>query len=274
MLNHVHAIAVTAHPVGTKERLLLVLQSYCDESHDGKNERVYVVAGFLGVETEWINFTHRWTETLKGAGISAFHQSECVGQQGEFKQMDWDEREELQRKFIEIITSTHILGAPGAILLGPYNELMSRIKKARTIRPGRNVSGSLEDPYFLAFQLVVELIAKNAKTHGVADDEKLDFVFDRTHLKGRVGPLYDSILNSRTLDYVDRLGSLTFADKRDFLPLQAADILAYEHFRHIDDCMLKGKPERWQWVEVMKKVPVWHLFNRATLEKLLEQEGW
>ncbi len=252
----------------------MILQSYCDESHDEKSERIYVVAGYFADEIIWTDFTQRWAKALNESGIDAFHQSECVGKQGEFKGMSFEEREELQRKFIKIIVDTPLIGSVSGILLEPYNKILLRIKAGRTIAPGRSVSGSLEDPYFLGFQHAVELIAKSAENRGIPNDETIAFIFDRTHLKGRTAPLYDSLLNSKTLDFVGRLGTLAFGDKTQFLPLQAADILAYENFRHMDDCMLKGEPERWQWIEAMKRVPNSYLFNEQSLEKLMQHTGW
>ncbi len=252
----------------------MILQSYCDESHDEKSERVYVVAGYFADESVWADFTRHWAKALEESGLISFHQSECVGGQGEFENISFEEREELQQKFIKIIVDTPLIGAVGGILLEPYNKILPRIKASRTIAPGRSVSGSLEDPYFLAFQFAVELVAKNAENHGIPSDETIAFIFDRTHLKGRVAPLYDSLLDSKTLDFIGRLGTLAFEDKTKFLPLQAADILAYENFRHINDCVLRGEPERWQWIEAMKRVPNWHLFNEQSLEKLVQQAGW
>lgn len=43
-----------------------------------------------------------------------------------------------------------------------------------------------------------------------------------------------------------RLGSLAFGSKRDLLPLQAADILAYETWKEVSNT-LAGRPRKSRW---------------------------
>lgn len=250
---------------------MLEVRSYCDESYDEKSERVWVMAGYLGIAEEWEKFAQSWGEALSRRELSEFHMADCEHGFGEFKTRSGSEREELQREFIGIINSSRIVGAAGGIMLNAYNDLLPYIKQVRKCPAGLSVSGSLADPYFLAFQLVIELTVKNAVAHQIPENEKIAFIFDRHHLQGRATAIFISLVKSKNLDYVSHLDQrIVFGNRHKFMQIQAADILAYEYYRYLDGYHINGHKERWQWIEIKKKLPEWHVFDREQLKKLFE----
>lgn len=249
---------------------MLGIQGYCDESQDGNRERVWVMAGYVGIAQEWENFTRIWGEALSRHGLSEFHMADCEHGVREFKTKSPNERAELQREFIGIINRSHIVGAAGGIMLNAYNDLLPYFKQVRRMPSGSNISGSLADPYFLAFQFVIELAVKNARSLGMPENEQITLVFDMHDLRARAEVIFHSLLQSTNLDYVRFIDRrVEFGDSHNFVPIQASDILAYEYRRYLDECHLNRGLERWQWIEIKKHLPEWHVLDREGLNEIL-----
>jgi hypothetical protein len=260
-------------------RLLAMLEIYphafCDESADERKARVWVAAGYFGSAEEWERFALAWDNALRDEDcLPAFHMVDCESGSGDFKGKPLEKRERLQRRFIDIVTRSKIKGAAVGIMLEPYNRLLQRIRHYRHIPQGLSVSGSLADPYFWAFQHLVELIATDIEICQLPPEERVAFTFDQHQMSGRAQALYDSVLHSESFQYRSRLGAIAFDDRRRVNPLQAADIIAYECRRHLNDSLLDGKPERWQWSEVKKRVPNLQVYDKEQLEFRMNRVGW
>src|SRR5215204_810607 len=137
------------------------------------------------------------------------------------------DREALQRKAIQIISADDIRvrGVAAAVEVEPYSRLRPELEKYRRFLPGQSGSGSIGDPYFLAFQQTIECLCAVPIT-GVPSTERIGFTFDQNNeIAGRATELYGLLKKSKHLAYAGRLGQLAFEDKRHMVPLQAADLL-------------------------------------------------
>jgi len=260
-----------------------MLEAYCDESHDECNERVLCIAGYLGTAEAWNCFWGAWDRALAEEGVPEFHMADCEGGQQDFKGKARSERDRLQRRFMDIAIKPDygLIGFSSAIMLEPYNALLPAIRKHRTIPKGLAVSGSVADPYFLVFQSLVEVMASYPSVVSLPAEERIMFVFDNHHLGGRAGAVYKSILESKTLAYRDRLGDISFDDSARVKPLQAADIIAYENYRYLNECRLDGdtlerpRRARWQFDHLWKgRMAEGRLFGKEQLERLADKAGW
>ena len=69
----------------------------------------------------------------------------------------------------------------------------------------------------------------------------------------------------------NRIVSLSFQNKRFFLPLQAADILAYELFKHLPNQMQgRVRPDRYPLQQLNTIQKEWHYTDDAELGKINE----
>jgi hypothetical protein len=247
-----------------------MLGAYLDESHDSKKERIYVVAGYIAPAANWNCFWGAWDRALVEEGLPDFHMADCEGGYGSiYSQMPRERREELQRRFIGIITSSDIAGMGCGIELEAYNELRPEFDAERRLLPGAPVSGSIGDPYLLAFQGAIQEMAQYREVVSLPEEERIAFVFDRRKdLTGRVTYLYDHLCGAQNMPHVKRFGSLTFDDRKRMKPLQAADVLAYESFRYLND-RIAGRPERWQFTELRKRLGEFGYFGKDELLSLL-----
>jgi len=242
--------------------------AFMDESHDG----VYCVAGFLGQVGNWNRLWARWTKMLEETDIPAFHMTDCEGAYHDFEGWSREDRDAIQRKAIGIVNApdVRIVGIATGVHVEPYARVRAELEKYRRFLPGQPGSGSIGDPYFLAFQRAVEAVC-GVTIVGLPSTERIGFTFDRNdELGGRALQLYALLADSPNLPYAKRLGQIAFQDKRTMVPLQAADLLVYEAYRYLLEVRLGGKPERWQWKMLRPNVPIVHWFGETELLLLVE----
>jgi len=198
-----------------------VIRAYCDESY--KDKRVYVIGGYVGRRKTWESLARRWKARRLQDGVSCFHAADCESGWEEFEHLSKDERRELKADLIEIVNEHPVSGFGSAILIDDWHIVRESHPK------GPDVLG--QSPYFLCFQLVLSALAErfNEENPGV----RTSLVFEeQEELSGRAKALYDDFkkLNS---SYAPRLTTLTYASKKEFVPLEVADNVAYEVMKEI-----------------------------------------
>ncbi len=243
-----------------------MLKAFCDESSDGRSERIYVVAGYFGDEEQLKRLDTDWKARLSESNLSEFHMSDCEAGRKEYPSLHRNERAVLQRDLISIISNSGVVGVSVALDIRAYNDLLPELKPFLIFPPGRGTSGHLREPYFLPFKLAVEQICMNISNVKLGQD--VEMIFDRKEsVQGRATGLFEGIWEWEH-DWIKKIGrvTLSFADKSEFTPLQAADVLAYESFRWVDVYLRKGRTERWQWNKIKTTIKP----NRISL---LDRDG-
>jgi hypothetical protein len=248
--------------------------AYFDESGDQRQERALVIAGYVAPEQSWRTLRRRWTSLLENFGIREFHAVDCEHGRGEFLGMSPRRRQAIHRNFVGLLSGQieGIIGVFKTVMLEPYTRLRPRFKELRQLPPGLPINGSLDDPYFLAFQLAVETAAVLPAVASLPTHEKIEFVFDRHgRLGGRVKHLFDSIRGDATLGYPARLGDMQMIARAGVPGLQAADLLAYEAYRFSDNRITgESRPPRWQFSQLSKRVAQPGYLDEGALLTLLE----
>ncbi|MCZ6495804.1 MAG: DUF3800 domain-containing protein [Alphaproteobacteria bacterium] len=210
---HCHAILADSNgQVG-------VFRGYLDESGIHEGARVVSVAGYFARPKEWKRFTHDWTRVLKPAGIKCFHATDCQALEGEFKGWSADDRDELVKRLLPIIPR-YAVGFARALVLDDFHEALE----------GRNdLKEIIEDPYKLCFQLLLQEALRQLQRNN--SREKIAVFHEQNDYQGSAQRSYDFLKEHH--DPNDNFLSLTFGDAMRFVPLQAADILAFESGKRV-----------------------------------------
>jgi hypothetical protein len=206
-------------PAGKWERRqFFVLRGYIDDSGNRQHSPVLVLAGFIAPVVTWLAFTPDWQAMLDmPPRLDYFKMNEAATLTGQFKywsQQRADERIALAYRAIE----QHIPFQVSCIVhLEPFY---------RIFNPS-NTEESAINPFYLAFSSIIHDVAQNQLTHGV--DEKIDFVFDDQAMeKDKIVKAWDQFKEHINPAVKHLVGSVpAFLDDKDFLPLQAADLLAW-----------------------------------------------
>jgi Protein of unknown function (DUF3800) len=238
---------------------LFDLTAFCDESlTEDLPPRTFGLAGYAAPALVWGEVERQWTQVLTREHLTEFHAAPCAKGRDEFAQMSQDRRNVIWREFRAVIASTGMHGFGSIIDLDAYAALTPTWQQKRP--------KGFTDPYYLAFQHQVELIASAAIDF--PDTEQIRFVFDRRkqNQEQKAQRLYSGVQGSRKLrPFARRLGALRFCDSEARPGLQAADMLAYEIRRHFWEVVFPAKPKpiRWQW-EALRPMNV-RFFNNAAI---------
>jgi hypothetical protein len=98
---------------------------------------------------------------------------------------------------------------------------------------GSHLPEGYDPAYLRVFDMEVQFIT-SVLDPSVPKDERIAFTFDeQNEFAFKAGEIYESLRQNHAQR--DRLGPISFQDSKGFVPLQAADMLAYEvhrQFRH------------------------------------------
>lgn len=194
----------------------MTLIAYFDDSgkFDDPIETVTCVGGCIASKQAWDLFKIEWAQVVKRFGISHLHMRTFAHSIGEFTGWEETKRREFLQVLIEVMCR-HVKKPIGAVLpLSQYDELTEEQK------------ANLPDPYLICFQDCVHAAGL------VADElydpkETVQLVFAKRP-KGDGMVRRDFQLCKQQLPKGDRLVSLEFDTPQNSLPLQAADLVAYE----------------------------------------------
>lgn len=228
----VREVGSIVFPPSSAARVMAVLRAYFDESGLHENPGVFTIAGYVAPEEEWDkNFSPKWREMLGKPDIKPpleyFRAADVEGLGSKrFRAITQRERDHLKVDAVNIVVNSGVLGIASAVIMDSYNKFV--IGKVREI---------VGDQYLLCFQHVItEVVNLSRAFLGEDPNEKIAFIFDRH-------PRWDILAREMYQKMVDkeewinryRLGTITFGDKKQFTPLQAADHLAYETYLCMTD---------------------------------------
>ena len=228
-------------------RQMAVLRAYIDESGVGDDSTaagyVFASAGFLGATDDWERFTKRWVEALLAEGLPnppELHMKLLLHGQGAFKGWDEPRRSRLLGTLITIINETPLLGHGCVIARGSGPKDWEKTYSGHVLSSARH--------YYAAgvIRCIWELASRASGFLGA--DEKVGFVCgSNENWEGGVANLYEimkkesreRLVSKETtkemLAIFGRLGPIAFESPKEFPPLQAADLLAYESRRRYID---------------------------------------
>jgi hypothetical protein len=210
-----------------RARYEMGLVCFADESgtHDPtgqqKGSEVCGVAGYLFPEELGPILEDRWQQTLRSFGVTAFHMREFNARGREAQDPNWPYfgwTQEKKDAFIKALASLmRIAIATGAMIhVDDYDRVLSRKIKA-----------FYQHPYHLAFQLFLAKICNQLDDFAgtIFPGQDVAFFFDQQDQFSQVASKTFCQLK-RYQDPNGRLGSITFVSSRQYILLQAADLLA------------------------------------------------
>jgi Protein of unknown function (DUF3800) len=208
---------------------VIVLKVAMDESgvHDGSP--VITVGAYVARPRQWQDWTKRWNVAKRP--IKIFHAVDCQNLTEEFKGWTEPERDGLVKRCLPIIAESDF---PGVVVGIQMHEFEKAMRGRDDLRP---IFGS---PYAACFQWVVQIIMNFAI--GANSRERIGFIHELNDYRHEALESFNWI--KRHGNPLGTIIGLQFADKKDYVPLQAADILAYEGNKRLRD---PTRRERRSW---------------------------
>jgi uncharacterized phage-like protein YoqJ len=218
-------LARVVYPLGFRgPRYLAVMRGYCDESYD-KDSRIYSLAGFIGRDKEWKEISRLWHNRCLKDKIECYHSADCDGAYGDFAGFSKQQIIDLNTDLVSILVKQGgIVGFGMSILLEDHKRFLESSEKALRVLGNKH-------PYFLGMEYLVSDFANEIRK--AEKNYTIAFIFDQQEeFQGQAKQLYDNV-RIQNPDLAKYMGTLTYADKNRFRPLQIADKLTYEVMKNM-----------------------------------------
>lgn len=230
--------------------LVNLVECYFDESGTHNDSPAMCVAGYIIEKSEALNLSHEWQVELDKYGLEYFHMVECAHGIGIFKDLPSLDRINIATRMIEIIKKRTIAGLSITVNEEEYREVV----------PSGCLLGS---PYSFCISSILTWLRHWLDT-GVSVD-KTAFFFEAGHQSQKQSNgIMNDLFKDKTMREKYKYSSHTFVDKKDFMPVQAADLLAWQTYKDRIN-QIEGREIRKDLSSLLKHP---HYFLHATKDTL------
>jgi hypothetical protein len=213
-----------------RQSSLAMIICYMDESGTHEASKAVAVGGYVARWEQWIKFRRRWNLLLKKYGVSDFHMKDIAHFKREFEGWKEDRRNSFLEGAAAIIRRHTILAFGVGFITADY-EANERADKYLVCLHG-------------AIQLLLFGTVNYRRFLNLRTGERISFVFDqKPGFEGGAEKVFAYLREK--VESADRLlGNITFAQRKDCEPLQAADFFAYEITKALADRRYSARPPR------------------------------
>ena len=233
-----------------------MLKCYIDDSGSGGDSKWFVLAGYVGTVAGWDRFDEAWRNALDDhPRIDYFKSSEAERLRDQFCGFTEQQRDAKIDALIEVIGSCADRALSGRMRQRDYNEI------AKGQIPER-----YDSPYYLLFPTIIAAAVGMERIEGKG--EPIEFVFDTDQRFERLK--YEMVTKLRPLRSFSGLLNVSYCDDKEALPLQAADLLAWQIRRAFSKT---DEPRRRHWDAALGCPPMKPHTFVFTREKLVDMIG-
>ncbi len=239
---------------------MAIVSAYFDDSGTHDDSLAVVVAGYLLSTEKSAGFTREWGDLLVEAGLTHWHQVNFAHSVREYAGWMEEKRVKFMRRATEIINDTVIGGVVCGVNAAAFKELSSEFPAPP------------DTPYPFCAMVCFKHIEKWAAEYPHSDP--IDCIFESgTKGHGEIAKMVEELMSDEDGERLKfRLGAVRFEGKKETLPVQAADILAYEFYReaqnggHVTD---EIRQIRKSLQGLRSKVIGGTFYSRSTLEQYI-----
>jgi hypothetical protein len=192
-----------------------MLRAFIDDSRMGQPP-VYVLGGILNAAGAWVRFVEDWDAILRmSPRIEYFKLAEALGFSGQFHGISKARRDEKLSLLVQAIEDHRLVSVASIMPHDVYRRWFDT-----------PLWGVTQRPYHWCFLSIMNAIVRYSDITGLR--EKVSFVFDRQRIEeARVIAYWSEFANAAPPTLRELLGDPpTFADDRETIALQAADLVA------------------------------------------------
>jgi hypothetical protein len=207
----------------------MLVVGYIDES---ANNKLFTLSSILTTPAKWTDIEIKWKAVLRGTNkalrkqgrpeISRYHAADCSSCKGEFAGWCVDEQIEFSKKLIAIIKYTMATVMAYSM---PLDDFVA-VYPERNENPEKEMYGFLLT--FMMTQLIHD-IEKQAGPH--LRPYRIALIHDRSSRDGDMLAAFNHMKEDVTFKGREHFTTIAPKGWEDCIPLQAADLLAYETFK-------------------------------------------
>ncbi len=210
-----------------------MIEAYFDESGIHQGARVCVIAGYFGYSAQWRAFNKKWLRVLSDFNfpLADVHATDLIEKR---------DHQPMLTALAGAIAKSEIYPISSGILVDDFfsfTEDQRRFFTGATIMPNWKLknSGSPNKPYFIPFQRILENVTSYTEPGRTAN---FAFGLD-SPMEKYAKPFFTQIKENpwRGMGWKtrDRLGATSFPLAKEMPPLQAADLLSFLTYRHMQE---------------------------------------
>lgn len=217
-------------------RLFMILNACFDDSGSEDKSKgagpVFVLAGFVTSEQEWRDFSKKWDAELKAhPKIDYFKMREADSRDKQFSKFTKAERDKKVERLASIIPQHAMFKVVGVLWWNDYHAIMNDYK---------DYLKEPMHPYHILFNCVMAAAVGRIKKSPIL--QRLEPIFDEQGMAGKLAlesfQIMKALMPPPDLEYLG--GPPVFRDEKQFLPLQAGDMLAWNVRRFAHENWKKG----------------------------------
>lgn len=236
---------------------MLGLTVYADESgtHDRQGvqpgSEITTIAGYVASKKNWELTTRRWDTALRKFGVDVFHMSDYWRKKPPYDKWTEAKQKRFLKNLIKVARDNTWFAIGAMVPTKDWNAALPEDIKGG----GLGSKLSFDHPYHFCFQMFfarfMELLTHEIDNRFPKRKEKVAFVFDQQKQFEDIAGAGFHIIKD-VVDPDNRLMSLTFGSKEDYIPLQAADLMAF-YARRILTHQIQGKAWRDPFEQMMEE---------------------
>jgi hypothetical protein len=232
------------------------LKAFIDDSGSGGDSPWFVLAGYVGTVEAWDAFDEPWRKVLDGPPKLKYFkasEAESLRPDGQWAGISKSERNDRIDSFIKVI------GAHAA------RSIYVRLKQQdydEVIKP--YIPPQWRNAYYFLFIGFLSSATMTAKYLG--DGYQVEFIFDSNREFDKPSrTLYGQAADLPQFRH--RVAKISYEDEKQFLPLQSADLLAWQIRRRFS-VEEQPRPQFERAINCPPGPPFSHTITRAELEKM------
>ena len=244
-----------------------MLVAYLDESGTAAASPTLWLAGYVAHAATWFEVSRLWRHALGRAGVPSLHMVDLAAGRKAFKEWDSSRRRDLLAELIDILEANRVVGVGAGVEKVAYQRA---IVDSGFLSSSQLTKGWWKTPYLIAFQDV--LVECLTASEALPKSETLSVVVEnQPEFSGRARLVFEQVRDKPHVPGPNRLASISFASKTEAIPLQAADLLAYELRKgHHQFTQSEGRPPRVSLQRLGKRVRSSRVHDAETLALFIE----
>lgn len=225
------------HPLGHSiaNKRFAMIRVYMDDSGTHLDSPYCLIAGYWGGHGQWVKFEREWKNVLDKYHVPEFHAKTYWARDdkqeriGPYKGWDNERRKKFLFSLLTVIGNHKIYPFAHGVHRSEWNKQTPAERQVFCGASGRLQAP--DNPMYMAFSTCILRTIRYCRP-GVV----MHFVFDSNRNTNAWATICYSelknLMSREGREGAGNLGDLTFADSKRALPLQAADLLAYEAYKY------------------------------------------
>lgn len=250
---------------GSRGRVAMaMLVAYFDESGISDNDVVALIGGAVSYVDHWSLLEAPWNNVLKQYGVHTFHAVDCEHGSKEFKHIRRDIRESIRNGVANELSKIPIQGIVSAVYRKDWESAPEEVKRL-----------SMDDPFYFVLNFCLQQVSSWSMEYANGDRVSLVFAKQQQYNKNTAD------LHAGYLSAASRwpgIGAISFEEPKFLVPLQAADLIAYEAYRYAvahRNSSVPTSPDRaWKYLVGGGNFAMsFKVHDRASLQELAPSSG-